>query len=146
MLGTVRQELQAGLTDDEAAANGTALGAAVAEKLLGIRANDGRNAVVPYVPRSGVRAWVATPPAFLAATTGSLARITPFTMDRVDQFRPAGPPAFHSKRWVEDYVEVKTLGGHVAPHRTAEQTATALFWEPLAGTVWPASIRRMARD
>src|SRR4030095_5724080 len=29
---------------------------------------------------------------------------------------------------------------------TPEQTATALFWEPLAGTVWPATIRRVARE
>jgi hypothetical protein len=146
MLGSVHQELQAGLTDDEAVANGTAVGAAAAQTLLDTRANDGRNAVLPYLSRSGAGAWVPTPPAFLAATTASLARITPFTMESVDQFRPAGPPAFRSKRWVEDYVEVKTLGGQVAPHRTAEQTATAMFWEPLAGTVWPASIRRMARE
>jgi hypothetical protein len=30
--------------------------------------------------------------------------------------------------------------------RTAEQTETAMFWQPLAGTVWPATIRRMAAE
>jgi PAP2 superfamily len=41
---------------------------------------------------------------------------------------------------------VKKLGASTGSTRTAEQTATARFWEPLAGTVWPASIRRLAQE
>jgi hypothetical protein len=51
-----------------------------------------------------------------------------------------------STKWVEDYNEVKALGAKNGSERTPEQTATALFWEPLAGTVWPASIRRLAGE
>jgi hypothetical protein len=41
---------------------------------------------------------------------------------------------------------VMALGAKHARARTPEQTATAQFWEPLAGTVWFATIRRLARE
>jgi hypothetical protein len=47
---------------------------------------------------------------------------------------------------VRDYDEVKALGAKNNSTRTPEQTAAGLFWEPLAGTVWPATIRRLARE
>jgi hypothetical protein len=67
-------------------------------------------------------------------------------MDSPGQFRPAGPPPVHSRQWASDYNEVKEFGIKNNSKRTPEQTTTALFWEPLAGTVWPASIRRLASE
>jgi hypothetical protein len=67
-------------------------------------------------------------------------------MEAASQFRPAGPPSLKSKRWAADYIEVKALGVKNNSSRDREQTATALFWEPLAGTVWPATIRRLAKE
>jgi hypothetical protein len=127
-------------------ANGLAVGAAAAEGLLALRAADGRNAVVPYVPGTGPGSWMPTPPGVLTATAPFLARVVPFTMSTPWQFRPDGPPRLGSRRYAEDYREVKSLGEKQSLTRTPEQTATALFWEPLAGTVWPASIRRMAAE
>ena len=132
--------------DSAARQNGLRVGAEVARRLLEIRANDGRNAALPYVPGSGPGVWVPTPPGFLAVSTAALARLTPFTMDRPSQFRPAGPPAFDSNTWARDFNEVKRLGAQTGSTRSAKQTATAWFWEPLAGTVWPASIRRLATE
>jgi PAP2 superfamily len=146
LLDTTYQKLLSEWPDTPSRTNGLTVGAAAAEALLKMRAEDGRNASVAYTPGSGPGLWVPTPPGFLPATTAFLARITPFTMDRPSQFRPAGPPALHSKRWAEDYNEVKALGAKDNSARTPAQTATALFWEPLAGTVWPATIRRMARE
>jgi hypothetical protein len=139
-------QLRDSIPDSPEKTNGAAVGAAVAEQLLLLRAKDGRNVNVPYTPRPGAGAWVPTPPAFLSATTAFLARITPFTMESPSQFRPKGPPALNSKQWARDYEEVKTLGSKSNSARTPEQTVTALFWEPLAGTVWPATIRRLARE
>jgi hypothetical protein len=132
--------------DSAARQNGLRVGAEVARRLLAIRANDGRDTVIPFEPGSGPGVWVPTPPGFLAVSTAFLARVTPFTMDRPSQFRPAGPPPLDSGQWARDYHEVKALGAHTGSTRTAEQTATAWFWEPLAGTVWPASIRRLATE
>jgi hypothetical protein len=126
--------------------NGIAIGANAAASLLASRANDGRNATIAYTPGSGSGVWVPTPPGFLAVNTAALARVTPFTMDSPAQFRPAGPPPLGSKKWAADYNEVKTLGVKDGSTRTAEQTATAMFWEPLAGTVWIPTIRRIARE
>ncbi len=145
-LDLVYQQLLGLVPASVAKQNGIAAGAEVARQLLALRAHDGRNAVVAYAPGSGAGAWIPTPPGFLPVSTASLARVTPFTMDRPSQFRPAGPPAFGSKQWVRDYNEVKALGAQTGSTRTAEQTATAWFWEPLAGTVWPATIRRLATE
>ena len=140
------QALLADVPESAAKGNGIAAGADVAKQLLARRANDGRNASVVYGAGSGPGVWVPTPPAFLAVTTAFLARVTPFTMDSPSQFRPEGPPALGSMKWVRDYNEVKAVGVKDGSERSDEQTATALFWEPLAGTVWPATIRRIARE
>jgi PAP2 superfamily len=145
-LDAVYQTLLTGEPDAPAKSNGIAVGAAVVQQLLALRANDGRNAVVTSVPGTGLGAWVPTPPAFLPEATAFLAKVTPFTMQSPSQFRPGGPPALDSQRWADDYNEVKRLGASTGSARTAEQTATARFWEPLAGTVWPASIRRLAQE
>jgi hypothetical protein len=139
-------ELTASIADSREKRNGAAVGAAVAHQLLLLRANDGRNLNIPYVPGSGPGVWIPTPPAFLPVTTAFLASVTPFTMETPWQFRTNWPPPLRSRQWVRDYDEVKTLGSKNNSQRTPEQTATALFWEPLAGTVWPATIRRLARE
>jgi hypothetical protein len=138
--------LLAGVPESVASRNGAKVGAQVARQLLALRAHDGRNAVIAYEPGSGPGLWVPTPPAFLPATSAFLADVVPFTMRSPSQFRPAGPPRLRSKRWVDDYNEVKALGAKYGSTRTPEQTATALFWEPLSGTVWPATVRRLARE
>ena len=140
------EQLLEGEPDGVAQGLGVKVGAAVARRLLTLRANDGRNDVITYIPGSGPGVWVPTPPGFLPATTAFLARVAPFTMNSPSQFRPSGPPRLRSRRWTADYNEVKALGAKDASARTTEQTATALFWQPLAGTVWPATIRRLARE
>ena len=125
---------------------GMEIGAAAAHRRLGSRAHDGRNDVVNYVPGSNPGDWVPTPPGLLPATTAFLAKVTPFIMESPSQFRPSGPPRMGSRKWLSDYNEVKTLGVKDGSTRTTEQMATALFWEPLAGTVWIPTIHRMARE
>ena len=146
MLTATYNRLGDEIVDSREEANGAAVGAAVAEQLLAMRRNDGRNAAPTYAPGSGAGVWVPTPPGLEAATTAFLGRVAPFTMESPSQFRPAGPPALGSPQWIRDYNEVKALGVKHRSARTAEQTATALFWEPLAGTVWPATVHRMARE
>src|SRR5262245_32356900 len=140
------RELLSTLPDSEQRRNGLLAGEAVARELLALRANDGRNLVIPHAPGSGLGGWQPTPPGFLAATTAFLSQVSPFTMDSPKQFRPAGPPPLGSDQWARDYNEVKALGAQTGSTRTDQQTATAWFWEPLAGTVWPASIRRLAAE
>jgi hypothetical protein len=145
-LRSTYERLLGGEPDSLRKQRGMSVGADVARRLLAQRANDGRNAVPPYAPPAGPGAWAPTPPGFLPATTAFLARITPFTMRSPSQFRPSGPPRLRSSKWVDDYDEVKRLGARDSTARTPEQTATAVFWEPLAGTVWVPTIRRLAQE
>jgi hypothetical protein len=140
------ERLLAAESDSVKKRRGIAIGADIAHQLLARRVNDGRNDVISYQPPTGVGAWAPTPPGFLPATTAFLGRVTPFTMRSPSQFRPSGPPRLRSRKWAADYNEVKELGSKDSAARSAEQTATAMFWEPLAGTVWIPSIRRIARE
>lgn len=145
-LDATYQKLLKAVPEGTAKSNGITVGAAVARQLLARRATDGRNLGVPFAPENTPGAWVPTPPERLPATTAFLATITPFTMQSPSEFRPAGPPSFESKRWSSDYNEVKAFGAKQSSKRTSEQTATGWFWEPAATTVWPATIRRLARE
>jgi hypothetical protein len=140
------EELLAAESDSPMRVRGLAVGAEIATALLSLRADDGRNDVVTYEPRSVPGAWLPTPPGFLPVTTAFLGRVRPFTMRSPSQFRPAGPPALDSKKWAREFNEVKALGSKSSSTRTPGQRATALFWEPLAGTVWVPTIRRIAQE
>ena len=139
------EQLLAAVADSPAKKNGMAIGAIVASRLLDARARDGRNATRDHTPGTGAGGWIPTPPTFRPVSTAFLASVVPFTMSSGSQFRPAGPPPLDSPKWAEEYNEVKRLGGKGSA-RTDAQTATAMFWQPLAGTVWPATIRRLAAE
>src|SRR5262245_12246711 len=53
MLESKYNELRANVPDSAAKSNGAAVGTAVARQLLALRANDGRNVAIPYVPAPG---------------------------------------------------------------------------------------------
>lgn len=145
-LDAARVTSLAALADGPAKVNGLVIGRLAAQRLLARRAEDGRNASVPYTPGSGRGAWIPTPPDFAPPAAPFLARVDPFTMTAPAQFRPPGPPPLGSERYATDYHEVKELGGKHSTKRTREQTATGVFWAPSAATVWPVSIRKMATD
>jgi hypothetical protein len=146
MLDAAHVQLLTGEPDSLEKRAGIEVGAAVAERMLAARANDGRKSVVPYTPAEGMGNWQPTPPGFLSVTTAFLSKVTPLTMTSPSQFRPAGPPRVGSPKWAADYKEVKALGVKERSARTPAQTATALFWAPLAGTVWIPTIRRLANE
>jgi hypothetical protein len=146
-LDAKRQALGESVPAGAAKTNGFAVGAAVAERLLALRADDKRNAVVPpFAPGSGPGAYVLTPLVLSPVDSEFLAYVKPFTMTSPSQFRPSGPPPLGSERYAADYDEVMRLGAKVGSTRTAEQSETAKYWQPLAGTVWPATIRQMAKE
>ena len=128
-----------GIPDGVAKTNGVTVGTAVADLLIVQRSDDGFRANVGYTPPNpaGPGDWVptaATPP------IGSyLGRMRPFALRSADQFRPKGPPALGSKKWADEYNEVKTIGSNAATSpRTADQTAgcTLLGRGPGAAGTW----------
>ena len=103
-----------------------------------------RSGLEGYTPGSGPGVWIPTPPAFANPQTPFLQFVTPFGYDDPARFRPHAPPALDSRTYTADYNEIKDLGRATDTSRTAEQSATALFWSPSASALWTANIRSLA--
>ena len=132
------EQYVAALAPGAATDQGLALGAAVAAAMLAKRANDGRSvAIAPY-----------TPPKAAGRYQGSMEVMTwvpsirPFTLARIDQFRPGPPPALTSAAYAADFNETKAIGGSASTSRTAAQSEGALFHTE---TPWEALTRNFGR-
>jgi len=136
-------ELSAGA---EAIQAGVVVGQAVANCVLAKREGDNRNLpdLTGYTPGSGPGVWIPTPPAFAAPQTPFLQFVTPFGYEDPTRFRPGAPPRLNSRRYTADYLEIKDYGASNSPSRTAEQSATALFWSGSASALWTANVRSAA--
>ena len=130
----------------EAIQHGILVGEAAALAVLQARAADHRNdpELEGYTPGSGPGVWVPTPPAFANPQTPFLRFVTPFGYDEPSRFRPHPPPALDSTTYTTDFNESKDLGQSGGSSRTAEQSATALFWSPSATALWTANVRSLA--
>ena len=130
----------------EAIASGVVVGEAAANAALDARVGDHRNdpELEGYTPGSGPGVWVPTPPASANPQTPFLQYVTPFGYDDPARFRPKSPPALGSGTYTTDYNELKDVGRATDSSRTAEQSATALFWSPSASALWTANIRSLA--
>ena len=95
-----------------------------------LRAPDGSDAPNTWRPTTAPGFYVPT-----ALPIGSSwGKVTPWILEKSDQFHPAPPPALTSAEWARDYNEVRLLGAKENAKRTAPQTETALFWGvPSAG-------------
>jgi hypothetical protein len=115
-----------GIPNSRAKVTGIAVGERVAAGILRLRADDGRDTVVPYVqapPGPGV--YEPTGPIVLGT---NLPRVRPLVLGAAAQFRPPGPPSLTSRQYARDLNEVARLGRADSAVRTPEQTDTALFW------------------
>jgi hypothetical protein len=134
----------AAIPDGAGETNGVAFGERVAQHLIDLRAHDGRNAPVQYtkVPAPGV--WRPTPPAFLPMAVPWLGGVTPMLVRSATQFGPPPPPALTSARYARDFAEVKALGSIASTARSADQTATALFFSGNALVQFTIALRDQA--
>jgi hypothetical protein len=136
----------AAIPDGPAKTNGISVGQQAATGILSFRANDGRDAVVPYIPGSGPGVWIPTPPGFLPAQTPEAAYIQPFTLNSPSQFRAEPPPDLSSEAWVRDYNETKSLGRATNSTRTPEQTDLGRFIADTPILQWNRAWRRISVD
>lgn len=130
---------------------GVGVGEAVAEAVLAARADDGLDAVVPWVqpaPGPGVFEPVATNADGSPATPVDvkLARVRPLVMRRPDQFRPAGPDPLGGERYAADLTEVAAYGRADSAVRSLRQTETARFWAENTFTQWSRALRTLGSD
>lgn len=112
------------LTNQEGRASALALGQRVAAAILALRAPDGSDAPNTWKPVTAPGVYIPT-----GLPGGSTwGKVTPWLLEKGDQFHPAPPPPLTSGEWARDYNEVKSLGGKDSTTRSAAQTETALFW------------------
>jgi hypothetical protein len=129
-----------------AIAGGIAVGEAAAYAVLEVRAADHRNdpELTGYAPGSGPGVWIPTSSTSPNPQTPFLRFVTPFGYEDPTRFRPVPPQALDSSTYARDYNEIKDVGRFTDTSRTAEQSATALFWSPSASALWIANIRTLA--
>ena len=134
----------AGIPDGAAKTAGLAFGERAAQALIDQRADDGRNAPVLFTKPPAPGVWRPTPPAFAPMAVPWLGGVTPLLVRSATQFAPPPPPALTSTRYMRDFAEVKALGSTASAVRTADQTATALFYSGSAGVQFSAALRDQA--
>ena len=129
-------ESLASVPDGPAERAGVALGRAVGQLLLDVRAGDGFNVPDPFTPTPGPGVWEPTPPAFAPMLEAQFHNVRPFTLRDRSQFLPGPPPDLTSARYARDFNEVKRLGQDTSPLRTADQTQLAHFWAEGSPVGW----------
>ncbi len=135
-LTAYRTEALAAVSDGSVT-GGIELGAAAAHAVITLRDGDGRlpigtTATIddPICTRGGYRQtpggnWTLGP------QTPWLGEVTPFLLAKAGQFHAPQPPPLASRRWVEQFEEIRRVGGTASEaqgNRTAEQSAIARFW------------------
>lgn len=89
---------------------------------------------------TGIGEWrSAVPMAFL-----QLAFETPFTLNRIDQFRPPPPPPIGSMTYTREYDEVKAKGSALAHTPGAPLTDLAWFWSANFIAQWNETARQLS--
>jgi membrane-associated phospholipid phosphatase len=136
-LDTELQQDLALLPDNDRKADGIAVGRAVASQLLAARANDGANVTLPpYVPGTQPGDYQFTPPNFAPADFIQWPQVTPFALERANQFRPGPPPALTSETYTDVFNEVNDLGIINSTTRTPDQTQIGTFWNGNIQDFW----------
>lgn len=130
-------EVLASIPDGADKTAGIALGQQSGEAMIANRANDGSDQTSSYTFRTGAGNWKPTEPSFLEPTLPQWPSVTPFVLNRGDQFRPAAPPTLDSLDYAAAVDEVLKLGSKTSTLRNVDQTQIAHFWEDGGGTSTP---------
>jgi hypothetical protein len=130
-------QLLAAIPDGPDKTDGIALGRAVADQILALRANDGSNVPPPpFVPVNVPGTYQFTPPNFKPAQFTQWSKVTPFAIDSASQFRPGPPPELTSDRYTDAFNEIKPVGMLNSTTATPEQKQIGLFWNGAIQNYW----------
>jgi hypothetical protein len=137
--------------DDQAKAQGIAVGQAAAAAILNLRVAD--RAVGPFLNHACPQ---DTRPGQYQCTPGTPVigfqvwnNVTPFVLTHSSQFRPGPPYAVDKKKYTADFNEVKSLGGDdvtTPSARTADQTEIAFFWLESSPLKWNRIARTVSAE
>ena len=134
----------AAIPDSVPKQQGIRYGRRAADRIIEIRANDGRFAPIVFDPPLAAGVWRPTPPANLPFLAPWLGQTEPFLTDSPSQFRPGPPPPIASDLYVHEFEEVRDYGVKLDSLRSIEQTQTALFFSDIAIGPVQAGLRDLA--
>jgi hypothetical protein len=127
------------VTDPAVRASSIALGQRIAAGILALRASDGWDAPNLWKPMTAPGVYI---PTTLPVAT-SWGKVTPWVMEKGDQFHPAPPPPLNTTEWARDYNEVKAVGGRASTVRTPAQTEAANFWSVVGPALYTGATRAL---
>jgi len=150
-LGTIGADLDTKLAasldaipDGVAKSQGIRYGRRAADRMIALRANDGRNATVTVPQATEPGDWEPTPgvSGFLNPWYGY---IEPMAVADVTAFDPGPPPQIGSDLYRAEFEEVRDYGALVSAVRTPEMTGTALFFAQTPIAI-QGGVRRFATE
>jgi hypothetical protein len=114
--------------NNQAKADGIAIGQAAAAAMLANRMNDGRYGSFRFTAGTEAGEWRPELPSFVSDPFAWVARVRPFTMKSTSQFRTDGPLDMTSPEYAVEYNEVLTMGALTGSGRSDAQTLEARFY------------------
>src|SRR6266571_2364136 len=138
MLDAQLQQSLAPIPESADKAEGVSVGSAVAAQALFLRKHDGSDAApIPYVFGNAPGDYQSTPPNFPKQPQFThWSHVTPFALERANQFRPGGPPVLTSDTYSDAFNEVKLLGIGGGTASTPDQALTGRFWNGAIQNYW----------
>ncbi len=127
----------AGIAEGAAKSAGVAVGEKAAAAMQDERKADGFTSPSDYRPATAPGVYVPT----TMPVVTNVARVKPFALQSVSQFRPGPPPALTSAVFARDYNETRELGAAKSTQRTAWQTETGQFWVLVGSYAWNEAAR-----
>jgi hypothetical protein len=110
---------------------GVRYGKRAAQRIVDLRAHDGRNAPLEFTTPPAPGVWRPTSDPPVPFSTPWLSQMTPLVIKASDAYRPGPPPAMTSLKYRREFREVKRFGGDgitTPSARTPGQTQTAKFF------------------
>jgi hypothetical protein len=137
-LDTQLQQSLAQIPDGDGKADGVLIGQSVADRILAARSNDGSNAKpIHYVFGTAPGDYQPTPPNFPPQPQFThWSHVTPFALERANQFRPGPPPALTSDAYSDAFNQIKSLGIANSTIATADEALTGRFWNGAIQNYW----------
>ena len=132
------QQLLAQIPEGANKAEGITIGQTVATQILALRSNDGSaNAPIPFVFGNAPGDYQSTPPNFPKQPQFThWSHVTPFALERANQFRPGPPPALTSDTYSDVLNDVQSLGITGSTTATPDQALTGRFWNGAIQNYW----------
>jgi vanadium-dependent haloperoxidase-like protein len=142
---TAYQSIVGKIAEGEARERGISFGNDVGKAYVEARSKDGMSVPSEYKPSVGPGQWKPTPPSNAAMAVPQLADVVPFTAKDFGFLKVQGPPALDSAAYARDVDEIRQVGSRNSTTRTADQTASAIFWYISTPIPWQAAARAAAQ-